>query len=463
MMQERLLNYYENNGYPFASVYLDSININEQTINARLNVEKGNFYTIDSIRIMGTAPISKSFIGRYLSIQKNSAYDKSKLNLVDKRIIELPFLSLQQPSDVTMLGSGALLNLYLKPKKSSQANFLIGVQPADANSGNFQITGDVNLELKNFFKKGERILFKWQQLQVKSPRLNLGFSQPYFLKSAFGVDLQFEMFKKDSSFLQLNTQLGIQFDLSKNQLGKLFVQWQNSTLLSGAIDTVAIKNSKKLPVNIDVSTTNAGISYEWNHTNYRANPRKGSEVMIVSTIGTKVIRKNSDIIGISSTSFNYSSLYDSIKLKSYQLRLKCSAAHYFAIGKSATIKTAINTGIYLSPDIFRNELFQIGGYKILRGFDEESIYASKYAVFSAEYRLLFGLDTHLSFFSDYGISKYEFQKVKATNNFISAGIGLVYETKVGLLNIAYALGKRKDVPFKIREASKIHFGYINYF
>ncbi len=463
LIREQLLNYFENNGYPFASIFLDSIIINDRSIYASLKVEKGNYYSIDSLKILGSAEISPFFMAKYLDIQKKSPYNKSQLVQVDSRILELPFLTSIQPSDLTMLGTGAILNLYLKPKKASQVNFLIGLQPSNTNPGKLQLTGEVNLDLKNMFKKGERLIFKWQQLQVKSPRLNIGFVNPYFLKTSFGIEAQFEMFKKDSNYLQIITQLGIQYNISKHQFGKLFVQWQRNTLLSGGIDTNAIKSTKKLPVNIDVSTTNAGFSYEYNHTNYKPNPRIGNELQITSSIGTKSIKKNNQILEIPSSQFNYASLYDSIKLKSYQFRVKLEGAHYFPIGKSATLKTALNSGIYYSPDIFRNELFQIGGYKILRGFDEESIYASRYIVLTTEYRLLFGLNAHISFFSDYCISKYESQKINSTNNFLSAGIGLVYEAKVGLLNISYALGKRNDVAFNLREASKIHFGYINYF
>ena len=119
--------------------------------------------------------------------------------------------------------------------------------------------------------------------------------------------------------------------------------------------------------------------------------------------------------------------------------------------------------MFYSPDIFRNELFQIGGYKLLRGFDEESIYATRYTVINAEYRLLIGLNAYLSFFTDYGLTKNRYANIDVSNNFFGAGVGMVYETKSGLLNISYAIGKRDDIKFNLREASKIHFGYINYF
>ncbi len=127
------------------------------------------------------------------------------------------------------------------------------------------------------------------------------------------------------------------------------------------------------------------------------------------------------------------------------------------------MKTALNVGWFESPQIFRNELFQIGGYQLLRGFDEESIYANRYAVFTAEYRYLVGINSYFFGFSDVGITHTNFNATNYSNNFISAGAGLEFETKFGLLNLSYALGKRNDVKFDIRNSSKIHFGYINYF
>ena len=129
----------------------------------------------------------------------------------------------------------------------------------------------------------------------------------------------------------------------------------------------------------------------------------------------------------------------------------------------SSLKTSLTSGIFLSPDIFRNELFQIGGYKLLRGFDEESIYATRFAVASAEYRVLVSLNSYFFFFADAGLAKNKYQFVNVNSKFIGAGLGLLYETKVGLLNVSFALGKRDDIKFNLRESAKLHFGYINYF
>ena len=462
LLQERILNYYENNGYPFAQIFLDSIRLDDDKMEAMLKSRKGPLYHIDSIRILGKAKISSKFLQHYLGISHGSLYNKAKLEEVGKRMLELPYLQEVQPNDITLLGTGSVLNLYLAPKRSSQINFLIGFLPG-GETGKLQLTADVNLDLKNALNNGETILFKWQQLQPKSPRLNLGYQQPYIFNSNFGFDFLFDLFKKDSTFLQVNALAGLQYLLSANQSGKIFVQWQNSFLLGTGVDTNLVKATKKLPPNIDVTAINIGLDYEWSKTDYRLNPRTGNEIKITGSVGIKNIKRNNEILSLKDPSFDYASLYDSVKARSYQFRVKLSAAHYFPVGKQATVKTAINGGLYISPSIFRNELFQIGGYKVLRGFSEESIYATQYAVLTAEYRYRLALNSFMFGFVDAGWVKNKYQSINLNNNFIGAGLGLAFETKFGLLNISYAAGKRNDVKLNLREASKIHFGYVNYF
>lgn len=462
-LEERIVRHYENNGYPFAAVMLDSILLDDDRMNARLQVKKGPFYHLDSLIVLGRAHISKRFLEHYLGLPRGSVYSRIRLEQVSKKILQLPYLQEIQAPDIILLGTGSLLKLYLAPKRSSQFNFLLGVLPASEQGGKLRLTADVNLDLKNMLGHGENFILKWQQLQTKSPRLNLGYQQPYIFNSNFGVDFLFDLFKKDSSFLQVNALLGLQYLLSNIQSGKVFFQWQNNFLLGGAVDTNLVIATKKLPVNIDVSTISAGLDYELNNTDYKLNPRRGNECRLTVSAGIKNIKKNSDITGIKDPSFNYASLYDSVKARSYQFRIKLSAAHYFPVGKQGAVKTSLSGGFYNSPDIFRNELFQIGGYKLLRGFDEESIYATQYAVLSAEYRYRLQLNSFLFVFADGGWVKDKYQSVNLNNTFISGGLGLAFETKFGLLNISYAAGKRDDVKFSLREGSKIHFGYVNYF
>lgn len=464
--EQKIMEYYQNNGYPFAEVGLQNVEIKDDKIYAELHANKGPLYHIDSIRVFGKAKISNKFLQHYLGIENNSIYNNQKLQQINKLIEQLPFVKELQNWDLTMLGTGATVNLYLDPKKNSEVNVLIGFQPANTITRKAQITADVHLNLKNSFGNGESLLFNWQQLQAQSPRLNLGYSLPYIFNSNFGIDLSFDLLKRDSSYLQLSEIIGLQYALSPDKTFKIFYQGQSDYLLQGGIDTNQVIYTKKLPANIDVNSSNIGVSYYFRNTNYIYNPRKGNELSITATAGIKKTSKNNDIVNLKDPAqpdFDFNKLYDTIRPKTYRLKFLASAAHFFPVGKSGTFKTAFNAALLESPQNFQNELFRIGGYQLLRGFDEESIYANKYGVFTIEYRYLIGTNSYFFGFSDGAFTHTKFNQLNYSNSFLSAGAGLQFETKFGLLNLSYAIGKRNNLKFDLRNSSRIHFGYINYF
>lgn len=470
-LQENLLEYLENTGYPFATVELDSILWKETVLEARLKIVKGPAYKIDSIANKGTASISNRYLQRYLNILNGSLYRKDILQSISRKIDELPFVKEQQPWSLTRLGTGSVLNLYLVPKKSSQINVLVGFLPATQSPTNIyenprtklQFTGEANIDLKNALGNGESIGLNWQQLQVKSPRLNLNYSQSYLFGSAFGINMAFDLLKKDTSFQTITMQLGTQVSLAKNQSMAIFFQNRQSYLL--LVDTIRVIRERKLPPEGDLRSLSIGVQYDGYTTNFRYNPTKGNEWQITLLAGTKTIKKNSVIVQLTDKNdpnFNFASLYDTFQLNAFQFRLKASAAHYFPITTVSTVKTGINLGWYESPDIFRNELFQIGGYRLLRGFDEESIYASRYATTTVEYRYLIGRNSFLFTFLDGGWAQNTASSSRTSNSYIGAGLGMALETKAGIFNISFAAGKRNDLDFSLRQ-SKIHFGYVNFF
>lgn len=465
--QEKILNYMENSGHPFAKVYLDSLQMDNEKVWAQLKLEKGPSYKIDSIRILGNVKIDNNFLQRYLDIQNGSLFSREKLLRVSRRMRELTYVEEEYPAKLVWLGTGSVLEMYLKQKRSSQVNVLIGFLPNNdqLSSKKILITGEANLNLKNALGAGETIGLNWQQLQVKSPRLNVVYQHPYLFKSPIGLDFAFDMFRKDSTFLNVNFQLGAQYVLNINQSGKVFVQ-RVQTIVNG-VNKKFILGSYRLPDEADVSSVNVGVDYEYNTTNYRLNPTKGNEFRIITSVGTKKIKKNSEVLELkdpTNPSFDFGSLYDTIKLKSYQFRIRASASKYFPLGRQnrSTIKTAINGGFFQSGNVFRNELFQIGGYKLLRGFDEESQYLSQFVIATAEYRYLVGQNSFFFAFTDGGWGRNNSQNTDVSYTYFGTGLGLAFETKVGIFNLAWAVGKRSDLEFNLRQ-SKIHFGFVNYF
>lgn len=465
-LETRLLNYYENTGYPFARVYTES-ELHEDTILSTLKIDPRVLYHIDSIRIIGTASLKNSFLQHYLGIRHGDIYYKEKLSRVNQLLENLPYIQQGQPWDLMMLGTGATMNLYLHPKRSSEINALVGFLPSSGSvTGKTKITADVRLNLKNALSGGETILLNWQQLEAQSPKLDVGFTQPYIFNTPYGIDFSFGMLKKDSSYLQLNTGIGIQYTWAGNQTLGIFYRTKNNFLLHAGIDTNAIRFSKQLPPFMDVRSSNGGLSYEFNGLDYIFNPRKGLHLNVSAAAGLRKIKRNNDIVNLKDPfdpDFDFASLYDTIQEKTYIVNAQLDLANYFSVARNSVFKLGLKAGWMMSPQLFQNELYRIGGYKIMRGFDEESIYADRYSVLTGEYRLLTGINSFLFGFIDFGLTRTTIFSQTRNNTFASTGLGLELETGFGLLNLSYAIGKRNDVSFDIRNASKIHFGYINYF
>ncbi len=462
--QKQVLDRLEEEGYPFGKVELDSLELKGDSVSAFLRIDRGPIYRIDSIRVYGDAKVNNEFLQRYLGIANGSPYNKRKLDAVSRKLAALNYLQEDRRSDLSLLGTGSVLNLYLKNRRSSQVNALVGFLPnpsAEVAQKKLLITADVNILLRNALGSGETMGLVWQQLQQRSPRLNLLFDRPYIFRSPFGLNLSVDMYKRDSLYLNVNMNLGLNYGVGEGRSASVFLQ-RRSTIVSG-INAGQVVASRRLPQDADVSSLNLGVGYTLNTTDYRFNPRKGSELNLTGAAGTKKIRRNNLVLELEDPfdpSFKFASLYDTVKLKAYQVRLTGSAAHFFPVGKQSAFRTAVSGGWFQSPSYFRNELFQIGGIRLLRGFDEESQFVSRYAIGTLEYRLRLQLNAFFYGFVDGGWGKHVLEG--KDHGYLGTGLGLSLEVKAGIINIAWALGKRDDTELNLRQ-SRVHIGFASYF
>lgn len=128
----------------------------------------------------------------------------------------------------------------------------------------------------------------------------------------------------------------------------------------------------------------------------------------------------------------------------------------------STLKISNQSAFIYGETLFQNELFRIGGLKTLRGFDEESIFASAYSIFTLEYRFILEQNSYMYVFGDGAWYENNSAKQYVNDTPFGFGAGISFETKAGIFSISYALGKQFDNPIQLR-GGKIHFGIVNYF
>lgn len=465
-LQEALLSYAENHGYPFAIVWLDSISVENNQVHARLNMQKGPLILMDGVNSIGNVKISDFYLQNYLGLKPGALYSREKVEATRKRLQELTFLRSTKDATITFKGTKATTNLFLEKQKASRWDFLLGVLPqtSSLNPDEFTrpvITASILADMNNQLGLGEKIFFQFQQLQPQRQTMEFKLLYPYLLDLPFGVDLEFNMYRRDTAFLDVITDVGVQYLLEGGNYVKLF--WKNTSSFLQVIDTNQIIQQGRLPDVLDVRNSLFGVEYQNQQLDYRYNPRRGWATLLRVGAGIKRIKRNAQILGISEARLNTAALYDSLDLQSFQYRLEGQVEGYLPVFKNSTIRALLEGNmIYARQPIYRNEQYRLGGNRLLRGFDEESIQATAFAILTLEYRLLIGTNSNFYVFTNLGYVEDITVDTRSFDRPYGFGAGLTFETKVGLFGFSLALGAQKSNPVDFRNV-KTHFGYISVF
>lgn len=460
-LQHQLLQYCENNGFPFAQTRLQVIAHQQQGVEARMLLTQGAYTLIDTIIVEGNIALSTAFLFNYLDLHPGDPYDESKMKKLSKQLSELDFVAEERPWEMHFTIGAHTLYLYLKEKKSNQFNALVGLQPNTELTGKFMITADMLLALKNSFGMGESIAASFQNLQFQSPRLHLEAGLPFILGSPFGLEGSFDLFKRDTTFVRVSFEAGIRYQLNVHDY--LLLSYQHFTNRMISFNESEVISKKMLPENVDMQTQGLAMRYVLTHTDYRLNPRKGWEAGLSLAGLLRKVKENPAITGIvDGSGYDYNQLYDSAGQQVVQYRLEAMAAYYFPLGKQLAIKLGYDGGYLAGGGLFQNELYQIGGFKRLRGFDEQSIFANQYHIATVELRLLLANNSRFFLFADQAYVQTKYALIADEGFPLGLGAGLNLDTGGGLFNIAIGVGKRSGQTFQLRQ-TKIHFGYIAYF
>jgi hemolysin activation/secretion protein len=137
--------------------------------------------------------------------------------------------------------------------------------------------------------------------------------------------------------------------------------------------------------------------------------------------------------------------------------LQLEAAGFIPLFRNSALMVRNQSGFLENENLFENELFRIGGLKTLRGFDEESITASIFTIFTLEFRYLFDLNSYFNIFFDGAFYERNTNSGYFNDTPYGIGAGVNFETRAGIFSLSYAMGSRDGEPLQFK-AAKIHFG-----
>ncbi len=332
--------------------------------------------------------------------------------------------------EVDFYGSKADIYLYLKEKKANKFSGIIGFIPDKENDNKLSFTGDVNFLLLNNFQKGEEVYLQWNRTAKLSQKLKLGTNIPYLFKSPFGTNFKFNLDKKDTTFMTVSGSLGIDYSFKNNDKIIAYAKNISSYILSAEnIDTSLFSNVKSIAF---------GLAYKSQKLDYIYNPSKGYYFMSDIASGNREVNSNN------STYMEFQANFD------FYIPLFSKFVYKFS---------SSNKYLFSNTNLFQNELYKIGGFNSIRGFDEDVYLASGVSIITNEIRYLYEKKSNVYIFSDIARTQQSKDNVLYLTGF---GIGTNFSTKAGIFSIAYALGKEQNNPIQISN-SKIHLGYVNRF
>lgn len=455
---EDLLTFSENHGFPFAKVWLDSLQTENGVLSAKLFMDRKSLIKLAKPQVKGNVNISEQYLSFYLGLKEGDPYNREKILQIKNRLQELPFLKLKKDPFVSFNNGFATIHLELEKKNASRFDFLIGVLPNNKVTGKVLITGALEAEFHNQFGKAEQLYLKFEQLRPQTQQVEVDFSYPYLLKLPFGIDFNFELYRRDTNFIDIKYEGGIKYHFQGNNYLKAFAGNHISNLLT--VDTSRIAITGKLPDTLDVNRTTFGLEYAFEKLDYRFNPRKGFSARLRGGAGIREVRRNNQI-----EQAGLGELYDELDERSFQYRVNAGVAWYFPIAQTGVVKAGVQAGMILSNEkILANEQYRIGGNRLLRGFDEESVFATNYAVSTLEYRLLLDRNSFIYLFGDLArvdteTSQSEQETVIYPYGF---GAGITFETRAGIFGVSLAYGAQSGIPIDFGQP-KVHFGFVSLF
>lgn len=449
-------------GYPFAQVGLGGITIEDTDVTATLDLRLGVQYKYDDIQLAGKSGLSTKYLSRYLGWNAGKIYSHQNFALVKSRIDDLPYVKLTTDPRVVFTYDQASLKLNLEKQRANKFDFILGVLPGnDFQDRPVIFSVLLNTAMYNLLGAGERIAVDFANTKPEAQELKIDLDYPFILSMPFGVAGGFELFRNQETNLDIRYKVGLFYQSTNRLRLSSYYQRISSSLLS--VDTTYLINNMKLPPNLDHSFDKVGIELLYSQLDNALSPRQGIRLFLGISAGIKKIDQTNEYISLNSQELPVESYYEELGERTEQYEINVKIEKYWAFWRRFSFLWAIQGKAFFGPDKFlENELYRLGGNRLLRGFDEEFFRANLYTVNTMELRFFLDRNSYFAAFYDFGYLQKQTNDVDLEDNIQGFGLGMTFQTPVGIFNLSYALGQSRQVPLDVN-AGKIHFGYISLF
>jgi len=443
-----ILQYFENNGYPFANVKIGSVNFIKDTLEEEyfadvfVNINKDLKGTIDRFEIKGNDKTNDDVIIRELRIKLGELYSQKEIDELPKKLNRLRFFEpVNSPQFYFSSDNKGTLLIEIKEKQTNNFDGIIGYIPANKSDEKGFVTGLVNISLRNIFGSGRAAAIRWQKLDRSSQELELKYLEPWFLGYPFNIGVGFNQRKQDTIYVQRKFEGALEFLATETITASLQFAAESIIPSENLANVFTVYNSSSLLTGLNLKIDTRDDPYA---------PTEGILFNNTYSFSRKKINGPPQFIS--------SDLKTNINLQ----RILIGLDFFYSIFSRQVVALKLN-GRELQGSFFEiSDLFRLGGTNSLRGYREDQFLGSRIFWSNLEYRLLLARRTYTYLFFDTGyylINEDAARKISKQEAFdIGYGLGLNVETALGVIGVSFALAKGDSFT-----DGKIHFGLVSEF
>ncbi|GAB1307617.1 membrane protein [Urechidicola sp. KH5] len=426
---QEISNSFEAQGQPFTTVKLENISISKNTLLAELAIRTSKERRVDKIIIGGYKNFPRSFLKHYANLKVGQTFSKDQINNASKALNSLNYATESKEPEILFTKDSTIVYLYLKKQKANQFDGIIGF--SSSNTDKLEFDGYLDLQLNNAINKGEQLNIQWKSNADDRKQFDTFLSLPFLFSSPITPEVNFNLYKQDSTFLNIKTQIRLKYNINPSHtLAATYFSESSNDLENYSTSLEIINFKSKL----------FGSEYSF---------RQFSENQIINY---KTFIQAQGLFG------NKTNTDNNVKLN--QQRYNFKGYYNWKLNPRNFIFIQNQSGLLLSDELYTNELFRVGGTNTIRGFNEESIFCSSYIIFNLEYRYQLNFTSFLYSITDVGRIENTIESIK--NNLYSFGIGYKYQLNSGIIDMSYALGKEESTPFNIQN-TKFHIKLTQFF
>ena len=325
-----------------------------------------------------------------------------------------------RPAEVLFTQDTTRVYLNLEKTKSNRFDGFLGFG-SDETSGGLELNGYLNLNLINNLNFGESFRLNYRSDENDLKTFEAQLTLPYLFNTPIGSELELNIVKKDSTFTTAEQAASVYYQINPKQ--KVFLGIRSTQSNALLPETTS---------NVSDYKTNA---YELKYT-YQQRTPQNLLVPVSSAIEFRLSKSKRKIMNEKTNQLHY--------------LLKTSKVFNLNPKNSFYIQLQVQ-GIDSDTYLF-NELIRFGGINSIRGFEENSINASRLGVLASEYRYQLSPSLYVHTIIDAG---YFETPIVSDQKLYGFGFGFGLLTDAGLLKFNLANGQVENQTFKFSD-SKIH-------